>query len=110
MQEKIDAGIPLLILVRDTKHDIYPAELRKQMITAAMEAAGADARVEIIDDIESVNYGRDVGYKVEEVTVLSHVQDISATRIRQLITQKDDSWKELMAPGAEKVLQGYIQN
>lgn len=110
MQDKIDAGVPLLILVRDTKHDIYPADLRKRMIEASMAEVGADAKVEIIDDIESVNYGRGVGYKVEEVCVPAHMHDISATRIRQLISDADDSWKEMMAPGAEKVLESSISD
>ncbi|MFO7711084.1 MAG: hypothetical protein R6V53_04950 [Candidatus Woesearchaeota archaeon] len=110
MQEKIDAGIPLLILVRDTKHDIYPADVRKEMIEAAMESVGADAKVRIIDDIESVNYGRGVGYKVEEVEVPVHMHDISATRIRQLINEKDLSWKEMIAPGADTVLESYLNH
>ncbi len=108
MQEKIDAGIPLLILVQDTKHDIYPSEIRKQMIESAMAKMNADAKVEIIDDIESVNYG--VGYKVEEVEVPAHLHDISATAIRDLIAKNDLAWKQMIAPGAENILESYLKD
>lgn len=108
MQPKIDEGKPLLILVRDTHYDIYPAEMRKRMIEAAMAKLKVDAKVMIIDDIESINYGRGVGYEINEVEVDNHVQSISATDIRKKIDKKDNSWKEYVAPGADKVLEDYL--
>ncbi|KYK25252.1 hypothetical protein AYK26_02105 [Euryarchaeota archaeon SM23-78] len=36
MQKKIDEGKPLLIFMRNTLYDIYPPELRKRMVEAAM--------------------------------------------------------------------------
>ncbi|MGM5482610.1 MAG: adenylyl-sulfate kinase [Nanobdellota archaeon] len=108
MQPKIDQGKPLLILVRDTHYDIYPAELRKRMIEATMVKLKVDARVMIIDDIESINYGRGVGYEVNEVQVDNNIQSISATDIRKKIDSNDVSWKECMAPGADKVLEDYL--
>lgn len=108
MQPKIDEGKPLLILVRDTHYDIYPAEMRKRMIEATMAKLKVDAKVMIIDDIESINYGRGVGYEVNEVQVGNNIQCISATDIRKRIDNKDDSWKSYMAPGADKVLEDYL--
>lgn len=108
MQPKIDEGCPLLILVRDTHYDIYPPEMRKRMIEATMAKLKVDAKVMIIDDIESINYGRGVGYEINEVQVDNNVESISATEIRKRIDNKDDSWKEYMAPGADKVLEDYL--
>jgi len=36
----------------------------------------------VIPDIEGVYYGRDVGYKVEQIEVPIQIADISATKIR----------------------------
>ena len=108
VQKKIKEGIPLLIFVRDTHYDIYPAQLRKRMIEAAMAKAKIDAKVEIIDDIESINYGRGVGYEVNAVDVDEDLKKISATEIRNRISSGDDSWREMMAPGADKVLHNYL--
>ncbi|MFO8015561.1 MAG: adenylyl-sulfate kinase [Candidatus Woesearchaeota archaeon] len=108
MQKKIDEGKPLLILVRDTPYDIYPPLMRKRMIESAMSKLKVDAKVMLIDDIESINYGRGVGYEVNEVKVPDNVKKISATEIRDLIEKNDSSWKEFIPEGADKVLEDYL--
>ena len=110
MQEKIDKGIPLLILVRHSYYDIYPPMLRKRMIEAAMSKLKVDTKVMIIDDIESVNFGRGVGYDINEIKVAKGIQKVSATQIRSLIEKKDNSWKNLMPEGAAKVLEDYLKD
>jgi adenylylsulfate kinase len=110
MQKKIDEGKPLLIFVRDTHYDIYSAKLRKRMIEACMHKLKVDAKVLIIDDIESINYGRGVGYEVNEIKVDESIQNISATEIRKRIDLNDNSWKDMMAPAADKILEDYLQN
>ena len=109
MKKKIDHGIPLLILVRDTHYDLYPAALRKRMIESAMSKLKVDAKVMIVDDIESVNYGRGVGYEVNEIEVGEDIKRISATQIREMIDKKDNSWKEFIPKGADKVLEDYLK-
>jgi adenylyl-sulfate kinase len=108
MQKKIDEGRPLLILVRDTHYDLYPPMLRKRMIEAAMAKLKIDAKVIIVDDIESVNYGRGVGYEVNEIEVPDNIKKISATGIREMIHRSDNSWKEYIPKGADKVLRDYM--
>jgi len=108
MKKKIDQGIPLLILIRNTHYDIYPPGLRKRMIEAAMSKLKVDAKVMIIDDIESVNYGRGVGYEINQIEVPDDIQKISATEIRSMIERKDDSWREFIPEGADKVLHDYL--
>ncbi len=108
MQKKIDEGKPLLIFIRDTHYDVYPAPLRKRMIDSAMSKLKVDAKSVIIDDIESINYGRGVGYEVNDIEVSDNIKSISATEIRSLIEKNDDSWKEFMPEGADKVLKDYL--
>jgi hypothetical protein len=40
-------------------------------------------KIMVIPDIEGVYYGRDVGYKIEQLTVPEEVSAISATKIRE---------------------------
>lgn len=108
MKEKIKQNIPLLILVRNTPYDIYSPQLRKRMIESAMSELKVDAKVLIIDDIESVNWGRGVGYEVNEIKVPDDIKRISATQIREMISKKDDSWQKRMPKGAAKVLKNYL--
>jgi len=110
MKRKIEQGVPLLILVRDTHYDIYPPMLRKRMIEAAMHKIQADAKVIIVDDIESINYGRGVGYEVNEMEVPNNIENISATEIRSLIDKGDNSWREMIPMGADKVLKDYLSD
>lgn len=110
MKQKWDEGKPLLVLVRDTHYDLYPAEMRKRMIEAAFARINADAKVMIIDDIESVNYGRGVGYEVNEIEAPKDIKMISATDIRKRIEQGDESWRQFMPEGADTVLEKYLKN
>lgn len=45
----------------------------------------------IIPDIEGIYYGRDVGYKVEQISVPPEIAEISATKIREQLKQKGES-------------------
>ena len=109
MKKKIEQKVPLLILIRNTHYDLYPPDLRKRMIDAAMRKLKVDAKTLIIDDIESVNWGRGVGYEVNEVDVQTEIKNISATEIRERISKNDNSWKTMIPEGANKVLEDYLK-
>ena len=57
----------------------------KKNIETVLEDLILSGRVKviIIPDIESVNYGRGVGYKIEEIVLPEDIQKISATNIRK---------------------------
>ncbi len=78
------------------------------MIEAAMTKLNVDAKVEIIDDIESVNYGRGVGYEINEIEVSENIKRISATEIRTKINEGDHSWKEHIPAGTDTVLTRHL--
>ena len=104
MKEKIRAGVSLLIMIRNTDYDYYTASERREMIIEALRAIGADAEVIIIPDIESVNYGRGVGYEINEIEVSEEIKGISATNIRELIKKNDDSWRDFMPIGTHEII------
>lgn len=88
---------PVLILVRDTSFDEFDVLFRANLVKTWMEAKNIDGTILISPDINSVNYGRGVGYGVNEVEVEDDIKAISATKIRELIAAGDDSWKDLIA-------------
>ena len=86
IRQKLDLGIPALIMVRDiVPDDINPftTEQTVEMIRKYHEIKGDDVKVMTIPDIESVNYGRGVGYVFEEETFEDSISEISATEIRK---------------------------
>ncbi len=98
---------PLLIFVRDTETDAWPVAVRKEMIEKSMKEMNIAARVMIIPNIDSVNWGRDVGYERNYVDVDSSVHAISGTEIRKCLKSGDQRWKENVCPGVAEVIEAY---
>jgi len=99
IEQKLNSGIPVLIMIRDIEPDIknpFTTEQTVSMIKKFHESKKHDVKVMVIPDIESVNYGRGVGYEINEYTPPDNISHISATKIRDLIKQSDDSWRELV--------------
>ena len=101
IQQKLNEGVPVLIMIRDIEPDEknpFTTEQTVSMIEKYHKSKGDDVKVIIIPDIESVNFGRGVGYEVNEFTPPKDVASISATGIRNCIKNKDDYWKKLVDP------------
>ena len=101
IRQKLDAGIPALIMVRDIEPDDRNPFTTKQtveMIETYHKSVNDDVKVIVIPDIESVNYGRGVGYEINEYEPPSDsgAMFISATRIRESIRNGDETWKEIL--------------
>jgi cytidyltransferase-like protein len=99
VNQKLNQGIPALIMVRDIEPDYknpFTTEQTVEMIRKYHQSRGEDVEVMIIPDIESVNYGRGVGYEINEFTPPDNIGFISATKIRESIKSGDDSWKEMV--------------
>ena len=91
--QKLDAGEPVLIAVRDTPvSDSDP--LTTADVIASLEEAYADevasgmVKVIPIPDISGVNYGRGVGYEINEFVPPKDVSRISATEIRKSLKKE----------------------
>jgi nicotinamide mononucleotide adenylyltransferase len=86
---------PILIAIRDVIPDVNNP-LNATDVKELWEKVYQDnhlVKVIIIPDIESVNYGRGVGYDVIEIKVEKDVASISATEIRNQIIEGKNEWK-----------------
>ena len=86
--QKLDKDIPILIAVRDTPvNDSNP--FTTEQVVSNLEKEYKDevesgmVKVIPIPDIESVNYGRGVGYEINEFVPPEDIGKISATEIRE---------------------------
>lgn len=87
-QEALNDGKNLLICIRDGKVDeknpFTPEEVKRNIedVYALLVNSGI-MKVMIIPDIDSVNFGRGVGYDVIEHIPPTEIGDVSATKIRE---------------------------
>lgn len=99
IQQKLNTGVGALIMVRDIEPDDknpFTTQQTVEMIEKYHKSKGDDVEVIIISDIESVNYGRGVGYEINEFTPPDNIAFISATKIRDSISKGDDTWKSMV--------------
>tara|TARA_B100000029_G_scaffold75829_1_gene67561 strand:- start:4187 stop:4438 length:252 start_codon:yes stop_codon:yes gene_type:complete len=83
----------VLICVRevnkDDKNPYNPLDVKKNVEKELKELIDSKrVKVIIIPDIESVNYGRGVGYDIIEHVPPSDIGEISATKIREKLSSK----------------------
>ena len=87
-QLALDEGKNLLICIRDgqinEKNPFFPQEVKKNIEdTYALLVNSGIMKVMIIPDIESVNFGRFVGYDIVEYAPPTEISEVSATKIRE---------------------------
>jgi nicotinamide mononucleotide adenylyltransferase len=103
---------PVLIAIRDIEPDaanpLTAAEVK--MLWEKVYANNPLVKVIIIPDIASVNYGRGVGYEINEITVGEAVASISATEIRRQIIAGEHGWKELVDENIHNMLAGFLKS
>ena len=92
-QEALNEGKNLLICVRDgevnDKNPFTPDQVKKNIEdTYALLVSSGIMKVIVIPDIESVNFGRGVGYDIVEHIPPTEIADISATKIREQMRQE----------------------
>jgi cytidyltransferase-like protein len=88
MNQCLDEGKNVLICVRDIEPDEknpFTSDQVYQNISNELKDLISDGRVKVIviPDIESINFGRGVGYDIIEHIPPQEVGDISATKIRE---------------------------
>jgi phosphopantetheine adenylyltransferase len=89
-RSKISEGLPVLIAIRDVptdeKNPFTPNDVIDMFLAddeCRLWMNDGMLKIMVIPDIEGVYYGRDVGYKIEQLTVPEEVAAISATKIRE---------------------------
>jgi nicotinamide mononucleotide adenylyltransferase len=88
IDQKLNEGTKVLIMVRDVPQepnnpfgtDWVVNNIHVELTDLIKEGK---VKVMIIPDIESVNFGRGVGYDINEIIPPQEVADISATKIRE---------------------------
>lgn len=90
-------GLPILVMVRNTKEDTYPPHVRALYIKRWMKKENIRGTIMIIPNVEGVYWGRGVGYNVGMVDVDMEVQKISGTNIRDQMAKATETWKHHVA-------------
>ena len=86
--QKLEQDIPILIAVRDT-HVSASNPFSTEQVVENLEKEYSEqvgngmVKIISIPDIESVNYGRGVGYEINEYIPSEDISKISATEIRK---------------------------
>ena len=94
IDQKLGAGVPVLIAVRDVAPDPNNPLAADQVAALIRKRyAGLDVAVLVIPDIESVNVGRRVGYAVETHTPPGDVGGVSGTEIRRQVRAGVQAWQ-----------------
>ena len=84
IEERLKLGKNYLVSIREIENPLYsPSEIKMQVF----ELFPDEVNVGTIDfvempDIESINYGRDVGYDIIEHKPPEDIKEISGTNIR----------------------------
>jgi nicotinamide mononucleotide adenylyltransferase len=78
----------VIIMARDmpqTENNPFEFEDIKKRIEEKLKDYVGKFEVIKVPNITNICYGRDVGYKIEEIVLPKEIQEISATKIRQQI-------------------------
>ena len=110
ISQKLDQGAPVLVCVRDIPPDERNPFTTEQTVHM-LETAYADEDVVVlsIPDIESVNWGRGVGYETNEHVPPKDVGFVSATSIREKIKNSDETWKENVDEKIWDLVERYLE-
>jgi len=109
ISQKLDKGIPVLILVRDIEpDDKNPFTTEETVRLLEKIYVDKDVKVMIIPDIESISWGRGVGYEVNEFTPPEDIKMISATFIRNSIKEGNNEWKEYVHKSIHEDILNYL--
>lgn len=110
IDQKLSQGQPILIAVRDIPPDEKnPLTTGETLNILNAAYAGRDVQVISIPDIESVNYGRGVGYEINEFVPPEDVGYISATDIRNQIRSGDEGWKSNVDDSVHDLVEKYLR-
>ena len=111
INQKLSEGKPILIAVRDIPPDEKNPFTTEQTVEMVREVySNQDVEVISIPDVESVNWGRGVGYELNEHVPPQNIGFISATGIRNNIKDGVDSWRENVDPSIQEMVVKYLED
>lgn len=107
--QKLEREIPVLIAVRDIEPDAKNPLTTNQTVEILQKMySGENVEIMVIADIESVNFGRKVGYEINEFAPPPEIGSISATEIRNHIRAKSDEWKKMVDEKIQDLIIKYL--
>lgn len=108
----LSAGQPVLIAIRDVPPDennpLSAMEIKK--IWEIIYKDNLLVKIIVVPDILSVNYGRSVGYDVNEIEVPNYIANISATEIRLQILHGRSEWKLFVDEKIHELLENLLNS
>ena len=110
ISNKLGKGIPVLIAVRDILPDEKNPFTTFQTIDMIKTVYQNESLVTVVSipDIESVNYGRGVGYEINEF-VLDSKEHISASKIREEVRTNQNNWKNYVDTSIHSKVLKYLR-
>jgi adenylylsulfate kinase len=109
IEQKLNKQLPVLIAVRDVEPDSHNPLTTTQTVEILHKIyANEDVEIITIPNIESVNFGRGVGYEINEFTPPPEIGSISATEIRKLLRNKSDEWKQYVDERIHDLIAKYL--
>jgi len=109
INQKLERGIPVIMMVRDIEPDEknpFTTDETVRLLEKVFE--GKPLKTMTIPDIESVNWGRGVGYEVNEFSPPEDIKMISATFIRNSIKEGSDDWKQFVPAPIHDDVYNYL--
>jgi len=93
IDQQLNKGKNVWLAIRDVPVDKNNPYTPKQVLDNLTEelidlVQQGRVKISIIPDIESINYGRGVGYEIIEHIPPKKIKEISATKIRQQLREK----------------------
>ena len=85
IEQRLKLGKNILIGIKETENPLYsPSEIKMQVFNLFPNEVNVGT-IDFIElpDIESINYGRDVGYDIIEHKPPKDIKKISGTKIRE---------------------------
>ena len=97
IDQQLNQGKKVLIAIRDVEPDEKNPWPPQQVLMNISKELGdliikGVIRIIIVPDIESINFGRGVGYDIIEHIPPQEVHDISATQIREQMKKENKLW------------------
>jgi adenylylsulfate kinase len=109
IEQKLNKQISVLIAVRDVEPDAQNPLTTSQTVEILHKIyESEDVEIITIPNIESVNFGRGVGYEINEFTPPPEIGSISATEIRELLRNKSDEWKQYVDERIHDLVAKYL--
>ena len=84
IEERLKLGKNILIGIREIENPLYSSREIKMQVFELFPDEENDGTIDFVEmpDIESINYGRDVGYDIIEHKPPEDIKEISGTNIR----------------------------